>query len=96
MMPVLRFLTANLWSILSGTLSLYFLWVFHEYVGFPPSETLTPTSAIYPGLFVLFFLALIVQHCNRDFSVRKSKRCSEFPRSEWTQDAREEMFGDTF
>jgi len=61
MMNFLRFLLANHWPILSGTASLYFLWVFHEHVGFPPSEPLTPTSALYLALFVLFLLAPFVQ-----------------------------------
>ena len=60
-MRVLRFVARNLWPILSGTASLYFLWVFHEHVGFPPTEPLTPTSALYLGLFVLFLLAPFVQ-----------------------------------
>lgn len=60
-MRVLRFLARNLWPILSGAASLYFLWVFHEHVGFPPTEPLTPTSSLYLGLFVLFLLAPFVQ-----------------------------------
>ena len=60
-MGVLRFFTTNLWPILSGAASLYFLWVFHKHVGFPPTEPLTPTSALYLGLFVLFLLAPFVQ-----------------------------------
>ena len=61
MINFLRFLVTNHWPILSGAASLYFLWVFHEHVGFPPSEPLTPTSTLYLALFVLFLLAPFVQ-----------------------------------
>ena len=61
MMGVLQFLATILWPILSGAASLYFLWVFHEDVGFPPGEPLTLTSTLYLGLFVLFLLAPFVQ-----------------------------------
>ena len=60
-MNFLRFLMTNHWPILSAAASLYFLWVFHEHVGYPPSEPLTPTSALYLALFVLFLLAPFVQ-----------------------------------
>ena len=60
-MRVVRFLATNLWPILSGAASLYFLWVFHEHVGFPPTKGLTPTSALYLALFVLFLFAPFVQ-----------------------------------
>ena len=60
-MKLLRFVWANLWPILSGAASLYFLWVFHEHVGFPPSTDLTLTSALYLALFVMFLLAPFVQ-----------------------------------
>lgn len=56
-----RFLTNNLWSALSGFASLYFLWVVHQHVGFPPTNPLTPTSAIYLALFVFFLAAPFVQ-----------------------------------
>ena len=55
-----RFLTTNLWPILSGAASLYFLWAVHQHVGFPPIKPLTPTAALYLGLFVLFMLAPFV------------------------------------
>ena len=55
------FLTNNVWSILSGIASLYFLWVLHQHVGFPPTKPLTPTSAIYLALFVFFLAAPFVQ-----------------------------------
>ncbi len=60
-MNFLRFLLINHWPILSGATSLYFLWVFHKHVGFPPSKPLTPTSTIYLALFVIFLLAPFVQ-----------------------------------
>ena len=55
-----RFLTTNLWPILSGAASLYFLLAVHQHVGFPPTKPLTPTAALYLGLFVLFMLAPFV------------------------------------
>lgn len=55
------FLTNNVWSILSGIASLYFLWAVHLHVGFPPINPLTPTSFIYLALFVFFFVAPFVQ-----------------------------------
>ena len=55
------FLTNNVWSVLSGLASLYFLWVVHQHVGFPPTNPLTPTSAIYLALFVFFLAAPFVQ-----------------------------------
>ena len=60
MIKFLRFLETSLWPILSGTASLYFLWVFHGHAGFPPAAELTPTSALYLALFVLFLLAPFV------------------------------------
>ena len=54
-------LANNVWSILSGLASLYFLWVVHQHVGFPPTKPLTPTSAIYLALFVFFLAAPFVQ-----------------------------------
>ena len=56
-----QFLTTNLWSVLSRVTSLYFLMVFHRHVGFPPSQPLTATSAVYLGLFVFFLAAPFVQ-----------------------------------
>ena len=60
-MKLWRFATTNLRPILSGATSLYFLWVVHQHAGFPPTEPLTTTSAIYLALFVLFLLAPFVQ-----------------------------------
>lgn len=61
-MPKLwEFLASNLWSVLSGIMSLYFLWVVHEHVGFPPREPLTATSATYLTLFVFFLVAPYVR-----------------------------------
>ena len=56
-----RFLGTNLWPILSGAASLYFLCIFHVNVGFPPSKPLTFTTTLYLALFVLFLLAPFVQ-----------------------------------
>ena len=42
-------------------MSLYFLWVVHEHVGFPPREPLTATSATYLTLFVFFLVAPYVR-----------------------------------
>ena len=61
MMRFLRLLSTKQWLILSVGASLYFLWVFHLHVGFPPSNPLTPTSVVYLALFVLFLLAPFVQ-----------------------------------
>ena len=55
------FLTKNVWSIFSGFASLYFLWVVHQHVGFPPTNPLTPTSVVYLALFVFFLAAPFVQ-----------------------------------
>lgn len=61
MLKLWEFLTTNLWLILSGVTSLYFFWVVHEHVGFPPTEPLTATSATYLGLFVFFLVAPYVR-----------------------------------
>ena len=55
------FLTRNLWAVLSVLASLYFLWVVHQYVSFPPTKPLTATSATYLALFVFFLAAPFVQ-----------------------------------
>lgn len=60
-MTLWRFIATNLWPILSGATSLYFLWVFHKQVGFPPTEALTSTASLYLALFALFLLAPFVQ-----------------------------------
>ena len=61
MMKFLRFLGGNLWPILSGATSLYFVWVFHKHAGFPPTKALTIKSGLYFALFVVFLLAPLVQ-----------------------------------
>ena len=61
MLRLWGFLTTNVWTIFSVGTALYFLWVFHQHAGFPPTEPLTTTSAIYLGLFILFLLAPFIQ-----------------------------------
>ncbi|MXZ55369.1 MAG: hypothetical protein F4227_01070 [Gammaproteobacteria bacterium] len=56
-----HFLRTNLWSIISGLVAAYFLWVFHLQTGFPPTASLTTTSATYLALFVFFLVAPFVQ-----------------------------------
>ena len=51
------FLKANYFSIFSRLIAVYFIWVFHRHVGFPPTEQLTYTSTTYLTLFI-FFLVL--------------------------------------
>ena len=51
------FLKANYFSIFSRLIAVYFIWVFHKHVGFPPTELLTFTSTTYLALFI-FFLVL--------------------------------------
>ena len=51
------FLKANYSSIFSRLIAVYFIWVFHRHVGFPPTGQLTFTSTIYLALFI-FFLVL--------------------------------------
>ena len=61
MLRLWKLLSNDVWPVLSGFASLYFLWVVHQYVGFPPTNPLTPTSAIYLALFVFFLVAPFVQ-----------------------------------
>ena len=60
MVQFLRLLASNFWPILSGATSVYFLWVFHKHVGFPPTKPLTGSSVLYLALFVVFLLAPFV------------------------------------
>lgn len=46
----------NIIRLLSLTLSGYFLYVFHSYVGFPPEKDITTTSTTYLILFIFFML----------------------------------------
>ena len=50
-------LKANCFSVLSRLIAVYFIWVFHQHVGFPPAVPLTFTSTTYLALFI-FFLVL--------------------------------------
>ena len=61
MLKIWHFLANNFWPLISGSISLYFLWVVHQHIGFPPTKPLTTSSAIYLALFVLFLLAPFVQ-----------------------------------
>lgn len=51
----------NVLRLLSLSLSGYFLYVFHSVVGLPPEKELTPTTATYLGLFLLFILLPLAQ-----------------------------------
>ena len=77
-MKLLQFVWVNFWPILSGAASLYFLWAFHEHVGFPPSAKITLTSALYLALFVLFLLAPFVQRLKLGQLVEFEAKVEEF------------------
>ena len=51
------YLKTNGFSILCRAIAVYFAWVFHLHVGFPPTAPLTSTAIIYLFL-VVFFLVL--------------------------------------
>ena len=55
------YLKANLFSLLSRAIAVYFAWALHLHVGFPPTKSLTPTSTIYLFLFVFFLILPFAQ-----------------------------------
>ena len=60
MEKIYSFLKANYFSIFSRLIAVYFIWVFHKHVEFPPTELLTFTSTTYLALFI-FFLVLSLE-----------------------------------
>ena len=57
-MRIPNLLTGNynslVFSIFSRLVAVYFIWTFHQHVGFPPAKDLTITSVAYLVLFVFF------------------------------------------
>ena len=58
---IMSHLKANVLSVLSGLIAVYFIWAFHMHAGFPPAAPLTPTAATYLVLFIFFFVLPFAQ-----------------------------------
>ena len=56
MEQIISCLNSHFFSVASRIVAGYFFWVLHLHVGFPPMEPLTPTSAAYLTLSLLFLV----------------------------------------